>query len=107
MRLPVDAYMTDDELVVSLAIPGVAPEDVTVTFEGDTLTIKGELPAPLGNVDYVLQERHYGAFQRTLTVNAPVEAEKIAAHFDRGILTVTLPRLEEAKPKTIEVKVKK
>ena len=107
MRLPVDAYMTDDDLVVSLAIPGVSPDDVTVTFEGDTLTIKGELPAPMGNVDYLLQERPYGAFLRTVTVNTPVQPEKIAAQFDRGVLTVTLPRIEEAKPKTIEVKVKK
>jgi HSP20 family protein len=107
MRLPVDAYVTDDELVITLAIPGVAPDDVEVTFEGDVLTIKGELPAPLGNVDYLLQERSYGSFLRTVTVNTPVQADKIAAQFDRGLLTVTLPRVEEAKPKTIAIKVKK
>ena len=106
MRLPVDAYMTDDEVVVSLAIPGVAPEDVAVTFEGDTLTIKGELPAPIGNVDYLVQERRYGPFHRSINVGVPVQADKIEATFDRGLLTVTLPKVEEVKPKTIQVKVR-
>jgi HSP20 family protein len=90
-----------------VAIPGVSPEDVDVTFEGDVLTIKGELPAPLGNVDYLAQERLSGPFRRTVTVGIPVQADGIEATFDRGLLTVTLPKVEEAKPKTIEVKVTK
>jgi len=107
LRLPVDAYMTDDALVVTLAIPGVSPEDVDVTFEGDVLTIKGELPAPLDGVDYLAQERLSGPFRRTVTVGIPVQADGIEATFDRGLLTVTLPKVEESKPKTIEVKVSK
>jgi len=105
MRLPIDAYTTKDELVITAALPGVSSEDVEVTFEGDVLTIKGDLPAPLGNVDYVAQERPHGRFLRTINVGIPVQADKIEASFDRGLLNITLPKVEEAKPKTIEVKV--
>jgi HSP20 family protein len=105
-RLAIDAYTTDDALVITAAIPGVSPEDVDVTFEGDVLTIKGELAAPLGNVDYVVQERLYGPFARTLNVGIPIQADKIEATFDRGLLTVTLPKVEEVKPKAIKVKAK-
>ena len=106
MRLPIDAYTTADELVITVAAPGVSPDDVELTFEGGVLTIKGEVPGPMGNVDYVAQERPYGEFLRTVNVSLPVQADKIEATFDRGLLTVTLPKVEEAKPKTIEVKVK-
>jgi HSP20 family protein len=106
LRLPIDAYTTEEEVVITASIPGVSPEDVEVTFEGDVLTIKGELPAPLGNVNYVAQERAYGPFVRTLNVGIPVQADKIEAAFDRGLLIVTLPKIEEVKPKTIKVKVK-
>jgi HSP20 family protein len=106
VRLPIDAYTTEDELVITAAVPGVSPDDVEVTFEGDVLTIKGDLPSPLGNVDYVAQERPYGSFLRTINVGVPVQADKIEATFDRGLLNITLPKVEEAKPKTIAVKVK-
>ena len=52
-------------------MPGVKPEDVEITLEGDTLTIKGVRPGPIENVDYVMQERPYGRFQRTLNINIP------------------------------------
>jgi HSP20 family protein len=106
MRLPVDAYTTDDELVFTAAVPGVNPDDVEITFEGDVLSIKGEIPAPLGNVDYVTQERPYGAFQRTINIGIPVEQSKIAASVERGQLVITLPKAQEAKPKTIPVTAK-
>ncbi len=105
VRLPIDAYTTDDALVIVAAIPGVSPEDVEITWEGEVLTIKGELPAPLGNVDYVSQERVYVSFLRTINVSVPVQPDKIEATFDHGLLTITLPKVEEVKPKTIAVKV--
>ena len=105
IRLPIDAYTTKDALVIVAAIPGVSPEDVEITWEGEVLTIKGELPAPLGNVDYASQERVYGPFLRTINVSVPVQSDKIEATFDHGLLTITLPKVEEIKPKTIAVKV--
>jgi HSP20 family protein len=102
-RLPVDAYVTPDEIVVIANMPGVKPEDVEITLEGDVLTIKGERSAPLENVDYVLQERVYGTFQRTLNINVPIDASRAEAHYENGLLTLTIPKAEAAKPKTIHV----
>jgi HSP20 family protein len=102
-RLPLDAYVTPDEIVITANMPGVKPEGVEITIEGDTLSIKGERPAPLTNVDYFIQERTYGAFQRTLNINIPVEADKAEAKFENGLLTLTIPKAEAVKPKTIQV----
>jgi len=106
MRLPIDAYVTDNEIVILAPVPGVQPEDVEISLEGDTLTIKGEIKPPLENVSYVFQERAYGPFMRTLTLNVPVEAEKAEATFENGMLTLTIPKAESVKPKTIKVKTK-
>ncbi|MGC8827113.1 MAG: Hsp20/alpha crystallin family protein [Anaerolineae bacterium] len=106
MRLPIDAYATDNEIVIIAPVPGVNPEEVEITLEGDTLTIKGEIKPPLENVDYIFQERAYGPFSRTLTLNVPVDAEKAEATFENGILTLTIPKAESVKPKTIKVKSK-
>ena len=103
LRLPFDAYVTEDELVLSTALPGVDPQEVELTFEKDVLTIKGELPEPQEGVDYVVRERLHGPFQRTININIPVVADQIEATFDRGVLTITLPKAEEAKPKAIQV----
>ncbi len=106
-RLPVDVYTTEDEIVVQAPMPGVNPEEVEITLEGDTLTIKGEVKAPLENVDYIMQERWYGPFARSLVINVPVDANKVEATFENGLLTVTIPKAEEVKPKTIKVHAKK
>lgn len=102
-RLPLDAYVTPNEIVVLASMPGIKPEDVEITIEGDTLTIKGERPAPLENVDYVMRERPYGKFQRILNINVPVDADKAEAKYENGLLTLTIPKAEAARPKTIQV----
>lgn len=105
-RLPLDAYVTDNEIVIVAAIPGVKPEDVDITFEDDTLTIQGEIAGPLENVDYLFQERPCGKFGRSIIVNIPVKSESAEAKFENGILTLTLPKAEEAKPKVIKINAK-
>jgi HSP20 family protein len=102
--LPVDAYATGNELVIKASVPGVDPEDVEITIEGETLTIKGNSQAPLDNVEYVIQERRYGPFSRTLTLNVPIKAEDAEALFEKGVLTLTIPKAEEVRPKVIKVK---
>ena len=102
-RLPLDAYVTAEEIVVLADMPGVKPESVEITIEGDALTIKGERPAPLSNADYVMQERTTGKFQRTLNINIPVNADKAEANFEHGLLTLTIPKAEAVKPKTIQI----
>jgi len=106
MRLPLDAYTTDEELVITAAVPGLNPDDVEIVMEDDVLTIKGELRAPLENVTYLFQERPYGRFSRSVTVNVPVDAGQAEAKFDKGVLTVILPKLERVRPKVIEVMAK-
>jgi len=105
-RLQLDAYVTPNEIVVTANMPGVKPEGVEITLEGDTLTIRGERPAPLENVDYVMQERPFGKFQRTLNINVPVDADKAEAKYENGLLTLTIPKAESVKPKTIQVLAK-
>ena len=106
-RLPIDAYSTDNELVVTAAVPGVNPDDVQITYENDTLTISGQMPQAEADRKYLLNEMYHGRFVRTLHLNVPVDASKIEATFENGILTVVLPKSEAVKPRTIQVKTKK
>lgn len=105
-RLPLDVYTTPEEIVIVASLPGLTPDEVDIALEGDNLTIRGDLRSPLENVDYLFQERPYGTFSRTLALNVPVEAEKSEAVFEDGVLTLTLPKAEETKPKVIKVKSK-
>jgi len=107
MRLPLDVYTTPSEIILTANVPGLKPDEVEITLEGDTLSIHGEFKAPMDNVDYIFQERPYGKFSRTLTINVPVDMNKVEAAFDSGVLTITLPKAEAARPKTIKVEVKK
>lgn len=105
-RLPLDVYTTAEEVVITANVPGVKPEDVEITFEGDVLTIKGHLPAPLENVEYVMRERRFGPFSRSLTFNVPVNTENIEATFEHGVLTIVVPKAEAIRPKQIKVMAK-
>jgi HSP20 family protein len=106
LYLPVDAYVTDEELVVEAMIPGISPEDVNITIEENLLTISGEIPTPAENVNWVLQESAYGPFRRTLTLNVPIDADGAEATFENGRLILHLPKAEEARPKQIKVHAK-
>ena len=103
MCLPIDAYSTDNEIIVTAALAGVTPENVEITVEGDSLTIKGEIPEAIENVNYELKERYHGPFSRTLRLNTTIDVENIEANFDGGVLTLTLPKSEEVRPKQIMV----
>lgn len=104
--LALDMYETENDFVLTAALPGVKPEDVDITITGGTLTIKGEMNVERkeekGN--YLVQERHYGAFQRTITLPAAVNANQAQAKFKDGVLTLTMPKAEEARPKSIKIR---
>jgi len=106
--LAVDMYETDEEVVVKTVVPGVKSEDIDVSITGDVLTIKGEAKAEekVEKANYIRQECRYGAFSRSLTLPSTVVADKAAAEFENGVLTLTLPKAEEVKPKTIKIKAK-
>ena len=105
--LPLDIAETENEFIVKASLPGVRPEDVQITAHGDTLTIRGEIKAEeeKKDVHYHLRERRFGQFQRTVTLSTPIDADKAQAQFENGVLTLTLPKAEEAKPKQIKIKV--
>lgn len=106
--LAVDMYETDEDVVVKTALPGVKPDEVDITITGDTLTIKGEtkVEEEIEWDCYICQERRYGTFARSLLLPTSIVAEKAKAEFEDGILTLTLPKAEEVKPKSIKVKTK-
>jgi HSP20 family protein len=106
MRLPLDAYVTEEEIVITAPVPGLDPEKVDITLEDDTLTIKGELNPPLENVEYLFQERPYGPFSRSVKINVPIEVDQAEAKFDNGVLTLILPKSKEARPKVIKISTK-
>lgn len=106
MRLPIDAYATEDAFVLSAYVPGVNPENVEITFEGEELTIRGMFdPQPEG-VEFLKRELFHGAFERRVAFNVPVNADAIEATYSNGVLTLRVPKSEEVKPKQIKVQVK-
>jgi HSP20 family protein len=106
--LALDVLETQDEITVKASIPGMKPEDIDISVTGDTLTIKGETQEEKEEKDgnYHLRERRYGAFQRSVVLPTLVNADKAEAEFKNGVLTLTLPKVEEVKPKSIKVKAK-
>ncbi len=93
-----------DRFVVAIELPGVKAADVTVTLEDDVLTVGGERKYDgATDVELRLSERFYGKFERSVRLAAPVQAVQVSATSKDGILTVSLPKTEEAKPREIKV----
>lgn len=105
-RLPIDVYSTENEIVLLASVPGLKPEEVNITIEGDTLSISGEIPALIENVDWQFVERYHGKFMRTLQLNVPIDLDNVEATFKNGILELVLPKAEAVKPKQIKVRTK-
>ena len=105
--LPTEVIETADELRFDIEIPGVRLEDIDITFENSVLTLTAEkkLEREEGRTesDYRLFERRYGRFQRSFTVPPTVRADACEAHYDNGVLTLRMPKVEEAKPRRIRV----
>ena len=104
---PLDLIEEGDTLWVSVDLPGVRKEDVNVSLQDQFLTIKGtrQPDATKKEATFYHRERVAGPFMRTVELPFAVNAAKIDAHFRDGVLHVTLPKAEEAKPKQIEVKI--
>jgi len=102
---PLDLYETDDAIVAKATLPGVKPEDVEITITGETLTIRGETRREEEEKkrNYYRQESWYGSFARSIALPSQVEADKAEAVFENGVLKLTIPKAEAAKPKTIRV----
>ncbi len=105
----VDVYETDQNVVFKAELPGVDPKDVEARVEDGTLYLKGERKVENEEKEenYYRMERSHGSFARTFALPASVDSEKVSAEFKDGVLTMTLPKREEAKPKTIKINVSK
>jgi HSP20 family protein len=104
-----DLYQTEDSVVVKVGLPGVKPEDIQISVANGILTIRGELKEEKEEKQrtYHLRERRFGSFSRSVSLPSSVNSDKSEAVFEDGILTLTLPKAEEAKAKTITVKARR
>jgi HSP20 family protein len=103
----VDIHETEDGYVVKADLPGIKKDDIQIDLKDSTLTLKGEkkFEENVSKDNYVRTERSYGTFVRSFTLPENVDAEKIKASYKDGVLELTLPKREEAKPKQIKVEV--
>ncbi|MBW2020913.1 MAG: Hsp20/alpha crystallin family protein [Deltaproteobacteria bacterium] len=101
-----DVSETDKELIVRAELPGMDKKDINITLSDGILTIKGDKKHEKKeeNENYHCIERHYGAFSRTMRLPCEVKADKVDATYKDGVLRITLPKSETAKPKKIEIK---
>ena len=105
-RLPINVWANDDAFFIAANLPGINVDDVEISFEGETLTISGSFPTVDEEVAFIKRELYHGKFERTLTFNVPVDVDGIEAALDNGVLSLTVPKAEEIRPKRIEVQAK-
>jgi len=98
-----DVYQNKDQYTVHAELPGLKKEEIAISLNGDTLTISGERKQETNSEEASRNERFFGKFQRSVILPVPVNAEKVNASYKDGVLTVVLPKAEEAKPKQIPV----
>lgn len=125
MRLPIDVWAQDNAFVITAYVPGVDPEAVEITMEGEELTIRGNFPAlpevkavqnegeegeekteQASGPEFIKRELFRGAFERRLTINVPVDVDNIEATYENGLLTLNVPKAEAVRPKQIKVVAK-
>jgi HSP20 family protein len=104
----VDMYQTNDEVVVKAALPGFKADEVQINVTGDVLTIRGEMKHEEEKKDkaWHIREQRWCSFERSIGLPTAVVSDRADANFENGILTITFPKAEEVKPKTISVKAK-
>jgi len=104
----IDMYQTDDEIVVKAALPGIKADEVQINITGEVLTLKGEVKYEEEKKEkaWHIREQRYGSFERSVVLPTDVVADKAKADFENGILTITLPKAEDVKPKVINIKAK-
>jgi HSP20 family protein len=106
---PMEVIEQDDKFLIKLELPGVKESDVDISVSGDTLTISGEKKSDseIKRKGYHYSESSYGSFSRSITLPSTINANKIEANFDKGILEISMPKSPEVKPKKIAIAAKK
>jgi HSP20 family protein len=105
MSLALDVAEENETYIVKASLPGIRPDEIDVTLTDNVLTIRGEVKEDqeVKQESYHVRERRFGTFMRSVTLPSPVEADKIDANYENGVLTLRLPKAEEAKPRRIRV----
>ena len=105
--LPLDVVESEEGYVVKASVPGINPDDVEITIEEDVLTIKGDYVSDSETEEetYLIRERRAGGFSRSIRFPVEVDAEAVGATYENGVLTLNVPKVEEVKPKRVEIKV--
>jgi HSP20 family protein len=102
--MPMTAYREDGTFVVHLDLPGVSTDSIDLTVEQNILTIHAERKLPLGDsAERVVDERSYGVFSRQLFMGETLDADRLTANYEAGVLTLTIPIAEKAKPRKVEI----
>ena len=104
--LPIDVWADENSFTIQAYLSSVQPEEVEITMEGEELLIRGRFPQSQENVKFARRELFHGTFERRLRINMPVNVESITAVYDNGVLTLSVPKVEEVKPKQIRVVAK-
>jgi HSP20 family protein len=109
MALPLDVYATADEIVLIAAVPGIRPEDIEVTINKNTVTLSGTTPNVAASEEakdatWYLHELSSGTFSRSVTLPIEVDSSKADATFENGVLRLSLPKAETAKPQKIQIR---
>lgn len=107
-QLAIDAYQTDDSIIIKAPIAGVNPEDLDVQITDDLVTIKGERRDEFQEKrdNYFVQECYWGSFSRSYVLPTAVDADVAEAGLKNGILTITIPKLTKAKARTLKIKTR-
>jgi HSP20 family protein len=102
--LPMDAYRHGEEFIVHFDLPGVDPASIDLTVEKNVLTVRAERKWAVEDVDKVaINERPQGTFTRQVFLGEQLDTDRIAAHYEHGVLTLTIPMVEQAKPRKVEI----
>ena len=102
--MPMDAFRDDGRFVVQLELPGVAADSIDLTVEKNVLTVHAERRPSYGdNAERIVGERAYGTFSRQLFLGETLDTERLSADYDAGVLTITIPVAEQAKPRKISI----
>jgi HSP20 family protein len=104
--IPVDVIERDDSIEVRASVPGVRPEDVEVTVQGERVSLRAEVrssPEEQRGENWLMREHRFGVLQRTITLPCPVSSDNAAAHIEHGILSLKLPKLQGAQARRISV----
>ena len=110
IALPLDVYATADEVVIIAAAPGLGPDDLDISVNQNTVSLTGSIPNVAASEEatgstWYLHELAHGSFQRTITLPIEIDAQRADATFENGILRLTLPKAEAAKPRQIKIRV--